>query len=81
MTDKPSLRAYLDRYAKGGIAREEMIATVAAWEFEEDAFDPDDNEPSYQDNTLHVVYGSVTLGDITYDDYEEITRRYRQRAV
>ncbi|MGV0101501.1 hypothetical protein [Streptomyces californicus] len=36
MTEKPSLREYLRRYAKGGIPREEMIATIAAWGFEEE---------------------------------------------
>ncbi|MGW4360450.1 hypothetical protein ABZ326_12760 [Streptomyces californicus] len=36
MTEKPSLREYLRRYAKGGIPREEMIATIAAWDFEEE---------------------------------------------
>lgn len=35
MTEKPSLRAYLRRYAKGGTPREEMITDSAAWDFEE----------------------------------------------
>ncbi|MEU1793916.1 hypothetical protein [Streptomyces californicus] len=36
MTEKPSLREYLRRYAKGGIPREEMITDSAAWDFEEE---------------------------------------------
>ena len=79
MTEKPSLREYLRRYAKGGIAREEMIATIAAWDFEEEIHDDLLIEPTGQDNILSMVYGSALLGDITYEDAEEILRRKNAR--
>ncbi|MEV7727065.1 hypothetical protein AB0P15_20250 [Streptomyces sp. NPDC087917] len=81
MTDQPSLRAYLQLYARGGIPREEMLATVAAWDFEEDDWDPEHTEPTHQDNTFKVLSGAALLGDITDDDYDEIHRRRRLRSV
>ncbi|MCX5195014.1 hypothetical protein OOK31_14055 [Streptomyces sp. NBC_00249] len=81
MTEKPSLRAYLKRYAQGGIPREEMLSTVAAWDYEEDDFDPEHIEPTHQDNTFKVLSGAALLGDITDDDYEEIHRRRRLRSA
>ncbi|MFJ1567696.1 hypothetical protein [Streptomyces erythrochromogenes] len=81
MTEKPSLRAYLQRYAQGGIPREEMLDTVAAWDFEEDDWDPEHIEPTHQDNAWKVVYSALMLDDITDEDYEEIHRRHRLRSA
>ncbi|MFJ1567694.1 hypothetical protein ACIOG8_26330 [Streptomyces erythrochromogenes] len=75
MTEKPSLRAYLKRYAAGEIPREEMLATVAAWNFEEEIWDELVIEPTHQDNTFSVLRGGVLQGRITQDEFEEIMRR------
>ncbi|MFD3802277.1 hypothetical protein ACFWTC_01340 [Streptomyces sp. NPDC058619] len=75
MTEKPSLRAYLKQYATGTIPREEMLDTVAAWDFEEEIWDELVIEPIHQDNTLSVLRGGVLHGRITHEDYEEIQRR------
>ncbi|MFJ9393539.1 hypothetical protein ACIRQT_01505 [Streptomyces californicus] len=79
MTEKPSLREYLRRYAKGGIPREEMIATIAAWDFEEEIYDPLLIEPTSQDNVVSLLNGAVVLGTIAYEDAEEILRRKNAR--
>ncbi|MET9321070.1 hypothetical protein ABZX75_12930 [Streptomyces sp. NPDC003038] len=79
MTEKPSLRAYLKRYAAGEIPREEMLNTVAAWDFEEEIWDELVIEPIHQDNTFSVLSGAIFLGDITDEEYEEIHRRRRAR--
>ncbi|MFJ8017574.1 hypothetical protein [Streptomyces sp. NPDC096339] len=75
MPEKPSLRAYLKRYAEGGIPREEMIATVSAWDFEEEDWDELVIEPVHQDNTFSVLRGGVLQGRITQDEYEQIMLR------
>ncbi|MCX5195012.1 hypothetical protein OOK31_14045 [Streptomyces sp. NBC_00249] len=75
MTDKPSLRAYLKRYAQGGIPREEMIATVAAWDFEDEIRDELVIEPIRQDNTFEIVYTAVVLDQITRADLQDIERQ------
>ncbi|MGW3391327.1 hypothetical protein [Streptomyces cinereoruber] len=80
MTEKPSLREYLRRYPKSGIPREEMIETIAAWDFEEEIYDPLLIEPTGQDNILSLLNGAVLLGDITYEDAEEILRRKNARG-
>ncbi|MCF3171684.1 hypothetical protein IPZ64_33110 [Streptomyces violaceoruber] len=80
MTEKPSLREYLRRYAKGGIAREEMIATIAAWDFEEEIQDDLVIEPTGQDNVVSLLNDAVVLGGITYEDAEEILRRKNARG-
>ncbi|WP_228989849.1 hypothetical protein [Streptomyces sp. DH8] len=80
MTEKPSLRAYLRHYAQGGIPREEMIETIAARDFEEELHDPLLIEPTGQDNVLSLLNGAVVLGDITYEDAEEILRRKNARG-
>ncbi|MFF4168561.1 hypothetical protein [Streptomyces sp. NPDC001744] len=80
MTEKPSLRDYLRRYAEGGIPREEMIETIAAWDFEEELYDPLLIEPTGQDNVFSMINGAVLLGDITYEDAEEILRRKNARG-
>ncbi|KIF01417.1 hypothetical protein PL81_35595 [Streptomyces sp. RSD-27] len=80
MTDKPSLRAYLKRYAAGGIPREEMLATVAAWDFEEEIQDDLVIEPIRQDNTHSVVSGAALRGLITREDLLEIQRRLDARG-
>ncbi|MGW7277394.1 hypothetical protein ACWGIV_03580 [Streptomyces sp. NPDC054844] len=80
MFEQRSLREYLRRYAAGEIPREEMIATVAAWEFEESDWEEGHIEPSHQDNTLDVVAGARLLGDITDEDVEEIQRRVDARG-
>ncbi|MFJ3855369.1 hypothetical protein ACIPRL_04005 [Streptomyces sp. NPDC090085] len=81
MTEKPSLRAYLKSYAAGEIPREEMLDTVAAWDFEEDDWDPAHSEPTHQDNTFKVLSGAALLGDITDDDYDEIHLRRRRHSA
>ncbi|GHG50196.1 hypothetical protein [Streptomyces griseocarneus] len=75
---KPSLRAYLDDYAAGRIGREEMLATVAAWELEEREWDLAHTMPDHQDNTAEVISGAVLNDRITEDDYREIWRRRGQ---
>ncbi|MFF8742725.1 hypothetical protein [Streptomyces californicus] len=80
MTEKPSLREYLRRYAKGGIPREEMIATIAAWDFEEEIQDDLVIEPTGQDNVFALVNGAALLGTITDDDLDEIVRRMHARG-
>ncbi|MFJ2595429.1 hypothetical protein [Streptomyces erythrochromogenes] len=80
MTEKPSLRAYLKRYADGGIPREEMIATVAAWDFEDKIQDELVIEPIRQDNTFEIVYTAVVLDQITDADIDEIERRIDARG-
>lgn len=73
-----SLRDYLIRYAEGGISREEMLATVAAWPLEDpEELDHGHTLPTHQDNTAFVLSGAALLGRITDDDYEEILRRRR----
>lgn len=79
MSEQRSLREYLQRYAAGDIPRDEMIETVAAWEFEESDWEEGHIEPSHQDNTLEVVAGASLLGDITREDLEEIHRRRTAR--
>ncbi|MEU6499134.1 hypothetical protein ABZ895_06250 [Streptomyces californicus] len=80
MTEKPSLREYLRRYAKGGIPREEMITTIAAWDFEEEIQDDLVIEPTGQDNVFALVNGAALLGTITDDDLDEIVRRMHARG-
>ncbi|MFH9606261.1 hypothetical protein [Streptomyces sp. NPDC017448] len=80
MTEKPSLRAYLSHYAQGGIPREEMIATIAAWDFEEEVHDELVVEPTGQDNVFALVNGAALLGTITDDDLDEIVRRKQARG-
>ncbi|UQX02506.1 hypothetical protein [Streptomyces sp. RerS4] len=75
MPEKPSLRAYLQRYATGEIPREEMLATVAAWDFEDEIRDELVIEPIRQDNTFEIVYTAVVLGQITEEDVQEIERQ------
>lgn len=72
----PSLRAYLGLYAAGFVEREEMLATVAAWPFEEEeGLDEGHPEPTHQDNTLSVVSTARLLGQLTRADLEEIQHR------
>ncbi|MGW7342811.1 hypothetical protein [Streptomyces sp. NPDC054854] len=73
-----SLRAYLVSYAEGGIARAEMIETVAAWPLEETDFNPAHTLPTHQDNTGDVLATALLNGQITEADYQEITRRRQQ---
>ncbi|MGW4307693.1 hypothetical protein [Streptomyces californicus] len=80
MAEKLSLRAYLRRYAKGGTSREEMIATIAAWDFEEEIHDDLVIESTGQDNVFAVVNGAALLGTITDDDLDEIVRRKHARG-
>ncbi|MBM7058771.1 hypothetical protein [Streptomyces durocortorensis] len=61
MTEKPSLRAYPRHYAQGGVPREEMIETIAAWDFEEEVYDPLLIEPTGQDNVFAHLDGAVVL--------------------
>ncbi|MFG2882149.1 hypothetical protein ACGFYV_07455 [Streptomyces sp. NPDC048297] len=76
----PSLRAYLGRYAAGGVSREEMLATVANWPFEPEDLDPGHPEPTHQDNTMSVVSAARLLGQLTRQDVEEIQRRLDRRT-
>ncbi|MBK0375029.1 hypothetical protein I3215_19330 [Streptomyces sp. RB110-1] len=80
MAEKPSLHEYLRRYAQGGIPREEMIATIAAWDFEEEIHDDLVIESTGQDNVFAVVNGAALLGTITDDDLDEIVRRKHARG-
>jgi hypothetical protein len=75
MTEKPSLLAYFDLYAAGGIPREEMIETVADWDFEEGDWEQGHIESSHQANTFHIVSRAALRGDITDEDLQEISRR------
>ncbi|GHH88300.1 hypothetical protein [Streptomyces capitiformicae] len=79
MTNEPSLRDYIRRYAAGEIPREEMLDTVASWRFEVEDWDEAHPEPSHQDNTLSVVAGERLLGRLTREDVEEIHRRRTSR--
>ncbi|MFD8142224.1 hypothetical protein [Streptomyces sp. NPDC059708] len=80
MTGRPSLRAYIDRYAAGEIPRDEALAAIAAWEFEEEWFDPAHTAPTHQDNTLAVVNEARALGRLTPADVEVIRERLRLRG-
>ncbi|MER6212964.1 hypothetical protein ABT213_02780 [Streptomyces sp. NPDC001674] len=80
MPGKPSLRAYLQQYAEGGVPHEEMLATVAAWDFEEQVRDELVIEPMRQDNTFAVVYSAAAIGQITDEDIDEIERRINARG-
>ncbi|MET9016895.1 hypothetical protein ABZX74_39465 [Streptomyces olivaceoviridis] len=72
-----SLRAYLARYADGGISREEMIAAVAAWPMQDRVLDPGHTLPDHQDNTTDVLAAALLNQQLTEGDYEEILRRRR----
>ncbi|MFQ6199145.1 hypothetical protein [Streptomyces sp. NPDC000405] len=74
----PSLRTYFKDYAAGRIGREDMLATVAAWELEEREWDLAHTLPDHQDNTAEVISGAVLNDQITEEDYREIWRRRRQ---
>ncbi|WP_217245554.1 hypothetical protein [Streptomyces sp. AC602_WCS936] len=74
-----SLRAYLDRYAAGLVGREEMLATVADWPFEEEQLDEGHPEPTHQDNTPSVVAEARLLGQLSREDVEEIQLRIDRR--
>ncbi|MEV7545817.1 hypothetical protein [Streptomyces sp. NPDC089915] len=80
MTGRPSLRDYIDRYAAGEIPRDEALAAIAAWEFEEEWFDPAHTAPTHQDNTLAVVNEARALGRLTPADVEVIRERLRLRG-
>ncbi|GAA0289369.1 hypothetical protein GCM10010302_29660 [Streptomyces polychromogenes] len=80
MTGRPSLRDYIDRYAAGEIPRDEALAAIAAWEFEEEWFDPAHTAPTHQDNTLAVVDQARALGRLTPADVEVIRERLRLRG-
>ncbi|MCX4539357.1 hypothetical protein [Streptomyces sp. NBC_01565] len=80
MTGKPSLRDYIDRYAAGEIPRGEALATIAAWDFEEEWFDPAHTAPTHQDNTLAVVHQARLLGQLTPEDVEEIRTLLKRRG-
>ncbi|MFK0011074.1 hypothetical protein ACN6AT_15705 [Streptomyces sp. JL4002] len=80
MTEESSLRAYFKRYAQGGISREEMLDTVAAWDFEEEVWDELVVEPIRQDNTFEIVYTAQVLGQITEEDVRDIERRTDTRG-
>ncbi|MDW4903689.1 hypothetical protein RB625_35405, partial [Streptomyces californicus] len=60
--------------------REEMIATIAAWDFEEEIQDDLVIEPTGQDNVVSLLNDAVVLGGITYEDAEEILRRKNARG-
>ncbi|WP_137993567.1 hypothetical protein [Streptomyces vilmorinianum] len=77
---KPSLRAYIERYAAGEIPRDEALATIAAWDFEEEWFDPMHTAPTHQDNTLAVVNQGWALGQLTDEDIEVIRSVLKQRG-
>ncbi|MFD5505001.1 hypothetical protein ACFWJS_35800 [Streptomyces sp. NPDC127061] len=70
-----SLREYLARYAAGGIEREEMIATVAAWPLQERDLDPAHTLPDHQDNTADVLTAAALNDQLTEEDYREILAR------
>uniref|UniRef100_A0AAU2JQF8 Antitoxin VbhA domain-containing protein n=1 Tax=Streptomyces sp. NBC_00049 TaxID=2903617 RepID=A0AAU2JQF8_9ACTN len=80
MTDKPSLRDYIDRYAAGEIPRAEALATIAAWDFDEEWFDPAHTAPTHQDNTLAVINQGRGLGKLTAEDIDVIRERLKQRG-
>ncbi|MDT9688396.1 hypothetical protein Q5762_08505 [Streptomyces sp. P9(2023)] len=81
MTDKQSLRDYIDRYAAGEIPRDEALATIAAWDFEEEWFDPTHTAPTHQDNTLAVVNQGRGLGKLTAEDIEVIRELLKRRGL
>jgi len=75
-TTTPTHPADLGLYTTGLVAREQMIATVAAWPFEaEEEVDDLHTEPTHQDNTMLVVAAARLLGQLTREDVEEIQRR------
>ncbi|MFL4905739.1 hypothetical protein ACJ6WF_21845 [Streptomyces sp. MMS24-I2-30] len=74
-----SLREYLDGYAAGQFSREEMLAALASWPFEEEEFDPAHTFPVDQDNTASVLHAALLLDRISDDDYAEIFRRRNLR--
>ncbi|WP_331727690.1 hypothetical protein [Streptomyces sp. NBC_00158] len=80
MNGKPSLREYIDRYAAGEIPRDEALATIAAWDFEEEWFDPAHTAPTHQDNTLAVVDQARGLGKLAPEDIEVIRERLKRRG-
>lgn len=81
MTDKPSLRDYIDRYAAGEIPRDEALEAIAAWDFDEEWFDPAHTAPTHQDNTLAVVNQARGLGKLTAEDIEQIRVRLAHRGL
>ncbi|MFJ8162154.1 hypothetical protein ACIRBY_14645 [Streptomyces sp. NPDC096136] len=80
MTGKPSLRDYIDRYAAGEIPRDEALAAIAAWDFEEEWFDPAHTAPTHQDNTVAVVAQARALGKLAPEDVEVIREHLRRRG-
>ncbi|MCX5077912.1 hypothetical protein ACWGCI_17260 [Streptomyces sp. NPDC054949] len=72
MSDNSSLRDYIDRYAAGEIPREEALATIAAWDYDEEWFDPAHTAPTHQDNTPAVLNQARGLGKLTAEDIEQI---------
>jgi hypothetical protein len=70
-----SLRAYLARYAAGGISREEMITTAADWPLQERDLDPAHTLPDHQDNTADVLAAALLNEQLTEEDYREILNR------
>ncbi|MEU6215626.1 hypothetical protein ACN6AT_00675 [Streptomyces sp. JL4002] len=81
MTGKPSLREYIDRYAAGEIPREEALAAIAGWDFEEEWFDPSHTAPTHQDNTLAVVDQARGLGKLSPEDVEAIREHLGRRGI
>ncbi|MEU4267139.1 hypothetical protein [Streptomyces sp. NPDC026092] len=77
---RPSLRAYIERYAAGEIPRDEALATIGAWDFEEEWFDPTHMAPTHQDNHLGVVNQARGLGRLTPEDIEEIRVLLQRRG-
>ncbi|MFE2527298.1 hypothetical protein ACFXEL_23965 [Streptomyces sp. NPDC059382] len=80
MSDKPSLRDYIDCHAAGETSREEAPATIAAWDYDEEWFDPAHTVPTHQDNTLSVVNQARGLGKPTAEDIEQIRVRRADRG-
>ncbi|MGW3154546.1 hypothetical protein [Streptomyces sp. NPDC001089] len=70
-----SLRAYLTRYAAGGISRDEMIATAVSWPLQERDLDPAHPLPDHQDNTADVLASALLNGQLTEEEYGEIVKR------
>ncbi|MGW6568750.1 hypothetical protein [Streptomyces sp. NPDC054975] len=77
---RPSLRAYIDRYAAGEIPRDVALATIGAWDFEEEWSDPLYPEPTSQDNHLGVVNVARGLGKLTEEDIEVIRVLLQRRG-